>query len=304
MGTATEVRIDPEIRDLIPPMTDAERSQLKALLNERGCDEPLTVWAEEGILLDGHNRHEICEELRIPFDTRELSFASREAALEWVCTYQLGRRNLPAQVRGELVLKKDNAVRAAAAARMRAGNPVPNSARGRTDEELAEEAGVGKGTIQAARTVRDEAAPELREAARSGDVSVSAAAEITVLPKPEQAALAKQGKRAVAQAAKKVRAEKKAARRAQPTPPDPDVSKAAVQTQRHYEAITAAVNDLSKLLSKSGVIGMGGAVDRDRAKELARKGGMGKRPAGWAPTACLVGEAVAALGRATVEVNS
>jgi len=52
------------------------------------------VW--RGILVDGHNRHEICVRLGIPFRMQELSIAddTREGAMAWAIDNQLARRNL------------------------------------------------------------------------------------------------------------------------------------------------------------------------------------------------------------------
>ena len=36
--------IDPEFKELIPPLTDDEFKQLEANLLRDGCKEPLTVW--------------------------------------------------------------------------------------------------------------------------------------------------------------------------------------------------------------------------------------------------------------------
>ena len=45
------------------------------------------------ILIDGHNRYEICERLNISYDTIEIEFASREDAADWIDANQEGRRN-------------------------------------------------------------------------------------------------------------------------------------------------------------------------------------------------------------------
>src|SRR5689334_20469111 len=59
--------IDDEIRALIPPLTTDERTQLMENLQAEGCRDPLVVWKGHGVLLDGHNRRDICTELGIPF---------------------------------------------------------------------------------------------------------------------------------------------------------------------------------------------------------------------------------------------
>lgn len=46
------------------------------------------------ILIDGHNRYEICTRLGIGFETTIVEFANREEAADWIDANQLGRRNL------------------------------------------------------------------------------------------------------------------------------------------------------------------------------------------------------------------
>jgi len=56
------------------------------------CGYGLAPWIK--VLLDGHNRMEICERLEIEYKVEELDFASREEAMDWIDRNQLGRRNL------------------------------------------------------------------------------------------------------------------------------------------------------------------------------------------------------------------
>jgi hypothetical protein len=86
--------IDPELAGLLSPLTEAETGLLEHSLATEGCRDPLVVWAEDNLLLDGHRRHEICVRLGITFEIREVSLADRRAAVEWRLTTQLARRNL------------------------------------------------------------------------------------------------------------------------------------------------------------------------------------------------------------------
>lgn len=52
------IKIDPEFKALIPPLDADERAQLEANIVADGCRDPLVLWCD--VLLDGHNRHEIC----------------------------------------------------------------------------------------------------------------------------------------------------------------------------------------------------------------------------------------------------
>lgn len=175
MITETDVHVDDEFSALIPPLKEEERAQLEANLLADGCRDPLVVWGPHGILLDGHNRLEICRQHSLDFDIREIFLSDRDAAKAWIIRNQFGRRNLTRYQRAELALALEPLIAAAAERRMKGGNPVPNSEQGRTIEEVAEIAGVGKDTVAKAKFLRDHADDETKGRLRSGDVSVHAA---------------------------------------------------------------------------------------------------------------------------------
>ena len=93
--------IDPEFRDLIPPLNDEELTMLEESIVVNGCESPLIVW--NGVIVDGHNRHAICQKHNIPFAVTEKEFSSREDAMLWMLRNQLGRRNLNSYQRSDLV---------------------------------------------------------------------------------------------------------------------------------------------------------------------------------------------------------
>ena len=88
--------IHPDLRSLIPPLAPEELAQLEANLLAEGCRDPLIVWRWQGeeILLDGHNRHDLCQRHGLPYRTQELSLPDLDAAKAWMIANQLGRRNL------------------------------------------------------------------------------------------------------------------------------------------------------------------------------------------------------------------
>ena len=87
-----EIKIDSEFRSLIPPLSKEERSQLEENIKQDGCRDPLVVW--NGLLIDGHNRYEICKASGIQFETFEIELDDKQAAKNWILENQLGRRNL------------------------------------------------------------------------------------------------------------------------------------------------------------------------------------------------------------------
>lgn len=100
-----ELRIDEEFKNLIPSLTKAEYEQLKSSILADGCRDAIVVWKEEGILLDGHNRHAICSEHNRKFKKIEMSFGGRSEAQNWVILNHMGRRNLTEDQRFYLIGK-------------------------------------------------------------------------------------------------------------------------------------------------------------------------------------------------------
>jgi ParB-like nuclease domain len=95
--TLTAVSIDSELQSLVAPLSTDEFEMLQAQIIAQGCLTPLIVWktdAGEKILLDGHNRHEICTKNGISFSTRNVKLADRDHAKLWILEHQAGRRNL------------------------------------------------------------------------------------------------------------------------------------------------------------------------------------------------------------------
>ena len=86
---------------MIRPLTTAEREQLEANLMADGCLDAIITW--KGIIVDGHNRYEICAEHGIPFNVIEKEFDCRESVIAWICNHQLGRRNLSEATRKYLI---------------------------------------------------------------------------------------------------------------------------------------------------------------------------------------------------------
>ena len=173
-----DLAVDPEFRDLIPPLNEEELKLLEESLVADGCESPLIVW--NGMIIDGHNRYAICRKHDIPFSIQEKDFSSRDEAMLWMLRNQLGRRNLNNYQRVELVLKFEPLVKNAAEQRMMAGkaaNPVPTLAqgqtKGRTRDHLSEAAGVSHGTFAKAKKLVQSADEETKRELRAGKVTVN-----------------------------------------------------------------------------------------------------------------------------------
>ena len=175
-----DLTVDPEFRDLIPPLNEEELKLLEESLVADGCESPLIVW--NGVIIDGHNRYMICQKHDIPFSIQEKHFDTREEVMLWMLRNQLGRRNLNNYQRVELVLKFEPLVKSAAEQRMLAGkvaNPVPTLAqgqtKGKTRDHLSEAAGVSHGTFAKAKKLVQSADEETKRELRAGKVTVNRA---------------------------------------------------------------------------------------------------------------------------------
>ena len=96
--------IDEVLSHVFPPLPEMDEMLLAESIKENGVINPFVIWKGKGILVDGHNRFKICKELGIPYCTRELEFADVNVAKTWMIKNQLGRRNVNAFVKVELVL--------------------------------------------------------------------------------------------------------------------------------------------------------------------------------------------------------
>ena len=86
------LKIDPELRDLLPPLTGDEYKQLEKQIVEDGCTDALLIW--HGYIADGHNRYKICHEHNIPFGIYPLGYKTKSEVMRRMIDDQLGRRNL------------------------------------------------------------------------------------------------------------------------------------------------------------------------------------------------------------------
>ena len=172
------ITIKPELKALIPPLAEEERKQLETNIKADGCREPLVVWND--ILIDGHNRYEICTRNDIAFETTHKDFETEVDARIWMRENQMGRRNLTKAWSVDLQLenKKDLLAKGNKTQGTRTDllsqNDKKSEPAHNTQAEVAKAAGVSTGTVGMAEQVKKKA-PALWEKAKQGEVSISAA---------------------------------------------------------------------------------------------------------------------------------
>jgi len=85
--------IDEEFRGLLPTLDQRTYEALEENIIQNGCRDAIVLW-NGTILIDGHNRYEICVKNDIPFRTVNREFSTREDVLIWIVSNQVARRNL------------------------------------------------------------------------------------------------------------------------------------------------------------------------------------------------------------------
>lgn len=185
--------VDSEFKNLIPPLSPEERQGLESSLLKEGCRDALVLWGD--ILIDGHNRYEICTQHDIPFKTVQREFKSRDEVIEWIILNQFGRRNLPAHERARLALRLKPVIaeKAEQNLHLAEGKGCQKSDKVKpidTKQELAKIAGVSHDTIAKVEHIEEEAPEPVVTASRQGRISVNAAYQVTKLEPEEQEEIA------------------------------------------------------------------------------------------------------------------
>lgn len=244
------IEIDPEFRSLIPPLAEEERTQLLANVLRDGCREPLIVWKGTDLLVDGHNRFQICKDNDLEYRVVEQEFADRDAVKEWIITNQLGRRNLTQHqadyLRGKrLELQKH---RHGGDRKSKAQNELLI---GDVATRVAAEVGVSRETVKrcakfakAVDVLTEAGGPEVKAALLTGKAKLSQAAA------PAVQRLTVRQKRALAEKIKSGRAKSvdQALREMAPEAMPQRQARAVSVNAKLWEGIFATAQELNRLL--------------------------------------------------------
>ena len=216
-GPELNITINDELRSFVDPLSPIEQAALERSLLAEGCRDALVLWRDT--LIDGHNRYELCQKHGIPFRTvHNNTFESIEDVMLWMIDNHLARRSVSDFQRGVLALKKKEIVSARVAERPADEDSDadaaldPASPPWNTREDVARAARVSSNTISQIERIQKAATPELREAVRTGTISINAAANVAQLPESAQLAAVAGGRKELQQAARQVREQKSAAR--------------------------------------------------------------------------------------------
>lgn len=217
------------LADVFPLIEGAEFDALVADVAKQGLLEAIVTL--DGNILDGRNRYRACVAAGV-----EPHFEVFEGAdpVAFVVSKNVARRHLD---------ESQRALAAAKIATLQHGGDRSKSPIGdlKTQAEAATILNVGKRSVERAREVLNEGAPELVRAVEAGRVSVSAAADVATLPKVEQTEIVAKGEREILEAAKRIRAQKSEAKREERIEKIAEISRGNTEmaTDRKYPVIYA-----------------------------------------------------------------
>jgi hypothetical protein len=265
--------VSEELQAYIDPLTPEEHDALERSILAEGCRDALVLWGD--LLIDGHNRHAICQKHGLPFRTlQHPHMRSMEDVHLWMIDQHLGRRSVSDFQRGVLALRKKDilAQRLARPRQEDTSAPAsPEETPPRPDDspvvsppsadtvgrepvalksraDIAKAARLSSSQVVMIEKIQKQAAPEVVAAVKAGTISLNAAAAVATLPIEEQQAAAQAGKEELRQAARRVR----------------DVKRKPVQTD------DAGDNELQRLRHQVEVLTAENAALRAQLAELQR----------------------------------
>jgi len=183
-----KLNINPEYQKLLPRISQEEWDTLKSSIKTDGLLYPIVV-NQENIILDGHNRFLICNELGVPFQTVVREFIDKLEEKRFVIEVNLKRRHLNDFQKAELgmVLLE---VEAELARQRKIGTLMegeklplaPIDAIGKAAEVVAKKIGLSGRTFERAKKIIEIAPEQIKKKVREGKQSISSAYSQIVTP--------------------------------------------------------------------------------------------------------------------------
>ena len=161
-----------------PSMTETEFQDLKDSIEVNGVLNPITIY--EGMVIDGWHRYRAANELGM--DCPEVEFDESIDPKDFVLAQNKNRRHITA---AQLAMATTEVY--AWVPRGRQNKSAPSADLNKTSAELAELSGTSERTINQAKAVMRNAAPEVQDAVKSGKIGLKKAQAISKLPKDQQA---------------------------------------------------------------------------------------------------------------------
>jgi N6-adenosine-specific RNA methylase IME4 len=180
------------LADIFPLLEGREFDELVEDIRLHGLHEQIVLHDDK--ILDGRNRYRACQEVGV---APQFKSYSGDDPLGYIISLNLKRRYLS---------ESQRAMVAAKLARLNLG--ANQHSEGTSIEGASRLLNVGRASVERAKTVQRDGAPELVQAVERGILSVSAAADIATEPPEQQREVVAKGEREILERAKEIRARK------------------------------------------------------------------------------------------------
>jgi len=169
-----QIKIDEELKELIPPLQSDELKQLESNLKNEGWrkNERIITW--NGTIVDGHNRYTLCKKNNIEFKTQEKKFKDKNEVIIWMIDNQLGKRNVLPYDRVRLNLRKEDILKPLGVEnikRVRASLPI--LAKIDTRKTIAKASNVSHGTVDKVKFIERNAPQEDKKKLSAGTETIN-----------------------------------------------------------------------------------------------------------------------------------
>lgn len=184
------IKVLSELKNCLIPLSTKEKEELEKSIVEYGCRDALILWGQ--ILIDGHNRLEICQKHNIEYKTIQMDFKDIEEVKVWIIKNQLGRRNLNDAERIKIAKKiMENKSQEAKEKQLNnlkqntANANVAHTDKTKKDElinvnkEIADIVDVSERTVARYNTIEKEAPKTVNKAVEENLISINRGYEIT-----------------------------------------------------------------------------------------------------------------------------
>jgi len=179
----------PEMAELLPSLSEEQLSILEADIQQNGCYTPIIV-NEDMVIIDGHNRQNMCEKHGIPYKMMVFHFDDLLEAKQWALDTQKSRRNLEKWELGKIALKLKPEVEARAKAKQQEyhGNQYESAPLATlpevqtavdTRKELADSVGIGERTMGKIMQIGEYAPQAVKDALDKKELSINQGYKIT-----------------------------------------------------------------------------------------------------------------------------
>lgn len=190
----------PELAELLPPLSGEQLAALEKDILQNGCYAPIIV-NEDLVVVDGHNRQQICTRHDLPYKMAVFAFDDLLEAKQWALDTQKGRRNMDKWELGKIALKLRPEIEAKAKENMSLGGQaykpseeglttLSNLPPVNTRRDLADSVGIGEVTMGKIMQIDEHAPVAVKEALDKKELSVNQGYQITRqiqdLPEDEQ----------------------------------------------------------------------------------------------------------------------